>query len=243
MSDRSDDDLIARLSRRTPGAATSESKNPSAERRPMPWLSFFLGLAAVIVAGAFAVWFVAIRPAEKAAVGLRNAVADAFRNITGQKVTMHANTVTVEKSNIAELSLVQRKTQTVIKFESDFIGSRKTLILRGDFIVKAGFDLSKPFTASVDEATGEVKADLPPAKITSVELKDYEVFFSDDGLINKLRTERPGTGHTKHDHAGAHRCRESDIKQEAEEQVTRRLRDLLKGDARKLILRGKEVLP
>jgi hypothetical protein len=238
--------LVTRLARRSSQTAVAQgSREPdaTAPRRPIPWLPFFLGLAAVIAASAFAVWLLAIRPAEKAVGGLRDAVADAFRNITGQKVTVHANTVTIEKSNIAELSLVQRKTQTVIKFESDFIGSRKTLILRGDFIVKAGFDLSQPFTASVDEATGEVKADLPPAKITSVELKDYEVFFSDDGLINKLRAEDQELATRTMITQARIDAERSDIKQEAEEQLKQRLRDLLKGDAQKLILRGEEVMP
>jgi hypothetical protein len=35
----------------------------------------------------------------------------------------------------------------------------------------------------------------------------------------------------------------SDIRQEAEEQIKLRLRDLLRGDASKLILRGQNVLP
>ncbi|MGI8605219.1 MAG: DUF4230 domain-containing protein [Verrucomicrobiales bacterium] len=216
----------------------------ASDRRPGPgpfW--FFLGLTLLVLAVTFSVWLLMVRPAQSAAKSLRDIVASALADITGQQVTIHANTVTVAKSNIAELNLVQRKTQTVVKFESQVFGSRKTLILRGDFVAKAGFDLTQPCKVEVDEKTGEVKADFPPAKVTSVELKNYEVFFSNDGLINKLRPEDQAMA-TQHMIAQARLdASRSDITDEAEGQLRQRLRDLIGRDAQKILIRGEQIRP
>ena len=58
-----------------------------------------------------------LRPAEKAAGSLRDAVGRALSAITGQRVSISANPVTLEKSNISELNVVQRKTQTITKLK------------------------------------------------------------------------------------------------------------------------------
>ncbi len=207
------------------------------------WLWAGLGLTLVILAGGFVGWLLMVRPAEKVAGGLRDTVAHALERITGERFTVASNTVTLQKSNIAELSVVQRKTQTVTKLETSTFGSRSTLILRGDFVVKAGFDLTRPFSVTVNETTGEVHAEFPPAKITSVELKNYEVYFSDSGLINKLKPEHHELATRQMLAQARLDAEKSDIKEEAEVQLRTRLKDLLGRDAKKVMLRDAQVLP
>jgi len=209
----------------------------------MGWLWAGIGLALVILAGGFVGWLLLVRPAEKAAGGLRDTVVNALEKITGERFTVASNTITLQKTNIAELNVVQRKTQTMTKIETTMFGSKATLILRGDFVVKAGFDLTKPLSVTVNDTTGEVRADFPPAKITSVELKNFEVFFSDNGLINKITPEHQGMATQQMLAQARLDAEKSDLKEEAETQLQTRLKDLLGRDAKKIMLRETQVLP
>jgi hypothetical protein len=211
--------------------------------RGFGWLWFFLGLTCLVLAGGLVAWVLFLRPAEAMAGSLRDAVGRALSAVTGQRVTIEANTVTLEKSNISELNVVQRKTQTITKLETTLLGSKATLILRGDFLVKAGFDLTKPFSMTVNEETGEVKANFPPARITSVEMKDTEVFFADNGLIKRITPEIQQMATAQMIAQARLDAERSDLKQEAETQLAQRLRDLLGDDAKKLLIEKPQILP
>lgn len=221
---------------------TSSDQAP-AKGTGLGWLWAGIGLALVILAGGFVGWLLLVRPAEKAAGGLRDTVVSALQKITGEQFTVSSNTITLQKANIAELNVVQRKTQTLTKIETTMFGSKATLILRGDFVVKAGFDLTQPLSVTVNDTTGEVRADFPPAKITSVEMKNYEVFFADNGLINKITPEHTGLATQQMLAQAQLDAEKSDIKAEAETQLKTRLQDLLGRDAKKIILRDTQVLP
>jgi hypothetical protein len=207
------------------------------------WLWFFLGLTALVLACGVVGWLLFLRPAEKAASSVRDAVANALTAITGQRVVIQSNTVTLEKSNISELNVVQRRTQTITKVETSLLGSTATLIMRGEFIVKAGFDLTKPFSVTVNEQTGEVMADFPPAKITSVEMVKDEIYYSDNGLITRNTPEITKMAYGQMLTQARLEAERSDIKEEAEAQLAQRLKDLLNGQASKLSIRGEEALP
>ncbi len=207
------------------------------------WVWFGVGLSLAIATAGIVWWMFFVRPVESNVGALRLAVAHALERITGQQVTVSANTVTLRKTNIAELNVAQRKTQTILRHDSTRLGSKATLILRGDFVVKAGFDLTQPFSVQFDEQTGEVKADFPPAKITSVELVNYEVFFSDSGVINKIRPEDQEMAIQQMLTQARLEAERSDMKEDAEAQLARRLRDLLGPKAEKVLLRDTEVLP
>jgi hypothetical protein len=225
-----------------PPAASSVDKASSATGG-LGWLWAGLGLSVVIMAGGAVAWLLLVRPAEKAAGGLRDTVVEALETITGEQFTVASNTITLQKAAIAEFNVIQRKAQTMIKMETTVFGSKATLILRGDFIVKAGYDLSKPLTVTVDDATGEVKADFPPATITSVELKNYEVFFSDNGLINKITPEHQELATRQMLAQARLDAEQSDIKAEAETQLQTRLKDLLGSEATKIMVRETPLLP
>lgn len=223
-------------------AALSVDKASSATGG-LGWLWAGLGLSVVIIAGGAVAWLLLVRPAEKAAGGLRDTVVEALETITGEQFTVASNTITLQKAAIAEFNVIQRKAQTMIKMETTVFGSKATLILRGDFIVKAGYDLSKPLTVTVDDATGEVKADFPPATITSVELKNYEVFFSDNGLINKITPEHQELATRQMLAQARLDAEQSDLKAEAETQLQTRLKDLLGSEATKIMVRETQLLP
>ncbi len=220
----------------TPGRAADDAPKKSGSGLGALW--FFVGMSLLVLSGAFAAWLLMVKPAQNLASSLKNAAANALAAITGQQVSISSNTVTLAKTNITELNVVQRRTQTVTKMETTYFGSKATLILRGDFVVKAGFDLTKPFSIEVDEATGEVRANFPPAKVTSVELKDYEVFFSDNGVLNRITPELQQTATQQMIAQARLDAEKSDIRREAEAQLNQRLRDLLAHDAKKVLVEG-----
>lgn len=149
-------------------------------------------------------------------------------------VVVKGDSVVLEKSAINELAVVQRKTQVLMKYESQWMGSTKVLIVRGDFIAKAGFDLHQSFRFNIQQPSNEVIVDLPNPKILSVAFQNYEVLFSSDGVINKLQTEDQARV-IQRMLAKAHADAEtSDMKQEAMQQVEQRLRDLLLDSASKV---------
>ncbi len=231
-----------------PPAAAPETDGTAEPARPprltgLAWLWAGLGLALVILAGGWVGWLLLVRPAEKAAGGLRRAAAGALEAITGERVSLSSNTVTLQKSDISELNVVQRKTQTMTKIETSVLGSKATLILRGDFVVKAGFDLTQPLSVTVNETTGEVHADFPPARITSVEMKHYDVYFSDNGLINKITPEHTGLATQQMLAQARLDAEKSDIKEEAERQLRTRLKDLLGREAKRLTVGETQLLP
>jgi hypothetical protein len=206
---------------------------------PASVLAKYVGIALVLLVLIWGVSRLVIRPANDLLHRADNAFARVF-NLAPQ-TTIKGDSVVLEKSSIAELAVVARKTSTLIKHESTWLGSTKTLIVRGDFIAKAGFDLNQAFRMQIDQASGHVTVDLPRPKVLSVELKHHEILFSSPGIINKLGPE---------DHEAVMRvmyakAREdverSDLTEEAIQQVSIRLHDLLDSTARKITIRHDSI--
>ncbi len=197
-------------------------------------LAFFFGLCALVIVIAAAAYFLLSRPAA----GLKQSLADAITKITGATTIITGNSIEIATKDVAELALVSREQQTIIKHESSVLGSSSVLILRGEFNVKAGFDLDEDHSITIDESTGAMSVDFPPAKILSVELQDYEVFYSDEGIFSKITPEIQQAMTNQMLLQARLDAEKSDIKSEAEARLATRLRDLLGADARTLTLDG-----
>jgi hypothetical protein len=70
--------------------------------------------------------------------------------------------------------------------ETQWLGSKKRIKLRGVYTVRAGFDLTQPFAVQVDGK--RVRTELPPARILSVDQKDIEILAYENGLWNRIAT-------------------------------------------------------
>ncbi|CAN5401101.1 hypothetical protein BH23VER1_BH23VER1_12620 [soil metagenome] len=197
-------------------------------------LAFFIGLCALVVAIAGAIYFLVSRPA----VSLKRSLADAITQITGAKTVITGNSIEIATKDVAELALVSRQQQTIIKHESSVLGSSSVLILRGEFNVKAGFDLDDDHSITIDQTSGEISVDFPPAKILSVELRDYEVFYSEEGIFSKLTPEIQQAVTNQMLLQARLDAEKSDIKKEAESRLATRLRDLLGPQSKDLTLDG-----
>jgi hypothetical protein len=186
--------------------------------------AFFGGLALLVVVGMASFYFFVGKPATAPL----DRFAKVLEQVTQRKVVVSGSTVTLEESGVSELAVVQRKTQSLIKYETSWLTSENILIVRGEFVVKAGFDLSK--VTKIEMVDGEVSGTWPEAEILSVELKDYEVFFSQDGTINKLQPKDQEEAIVLLLEQAREDAQESDLREEAERRLRERLENLGQGD-------------
>jgi hypothetical protein len=150
-----------------------------------------LALVALLVTS-----YVLIRhAAQDSAEAARNLASNAAQaisetlNIT-PRVTVNGITVIQQSAPILELAVLQEPVFKEYAWSHSYLGSTKTLILRGEFLVKAGFNLQEAWKIDVqtpskaDSTT--VAVELPQAKILSIEMKTYRVERDESGFWNHI---------------------------------------------------------
>jgi hypothetical protein len=95
-------------------------------------------------------------------------------------------TVVVQTASVAELATVERSFSHTFYWENRWAGSTKLIELKGDFVAKAGYDLSQPFTIAISRDGTSIEATMPHSRILSVEQTREYVLQDADGLWNKL---------------------------------------------------------
>ncbi len=138
-------------------------------------------------------------------------------------VSITSSVATQISSEILELSTLDKQFQQKYTFEESFLGSTKTLVLNGDYSVKAGFDLRDRFAIQVDQKSGAIVADFPSPKILSVELKNLSVTEDQDGWWNKLQREDRAAAVNGMTAAARRSALQSDILREAQNAAKHRL--------------------
>jgi hypothetical protein len=109
-------------------------------------------------------------------------------NITPE-VTISTYVSYQKTSNVLELASVSKSFPIEYVYENTTLHSTKRLVLRGEYTVKAGFDLRDRFKLQVDQWTHKVQADFPAPKILSVQQNRYAVVEDDSGYWNLLTQE------------------------------------------------------
>ena len=105
------------------------------------------------------------------------------------QVTVDNRTVVEQTTSVAELATVERKFSHTFYWENRWAGSTKKIELKGDFVAKAGYDLSQPFSIAISRDGTAVRATMPRPKVLSVsELREH-VLQDVDGIWNKLTPE------------------------------------------------------
>ena len=196
-------------------------------KAPAIW-AFFGGAALLLISGFAAFYFFVGKPAVDAASAPIDRFVDALEKVTQRKVETEGSTVVLEESGVSEFAVVQRKIQSLIKYETRWLASDNILIVRGEFIAKAGFDLSK--VVKLKMVDGTVEGVWPEPEILSVELVDYDVFFSQNGVVNKLTPKDQEDAIRRLLQQARKDALESDLREEAQRRLRERLEDLGQGD-------------
>ena len=152
-----------------------------------------------------------------------------LEKITNQEVIQTGHSLEIQTNRIQELAVVERKMHSIIKYETTFLGARKTLILRGKFNVKAGFDLTKAGKFSV--MNGRVIGTPPEAEILTVEMEDFEIYHSSDKALNKLTSIDQQEATRQLLYQARKDARDSDLCELANRQFDQRLDDLMGSNA------------
>lgn len=116
-------------------------------------------------------------------------VRGAFVAVAGMqpRVTVNEQVVYEQSSSVLELAVIEREMLVERETEDTWMGSTKRLRVRGTFRVKAGFDLTQPFSVRIADGSPPVVAvQMPPPRILSVEQEKMEVLTMDNGLWNHM---------------------------------------------------------
>lgn len=154
-------------------------------------------------------------------------VRDAFVAIAGiqPRIDIRERTVLQQTDSILELAVASRQLEVERTAKSDWLGSTKSLRIRGGYTVRAGFDLRKPFTVRIVDH--RVTVEVPSPQILSADQTNLEVLSSENGLWNKLQPGEvveearllPGVARKKAIEAG--------LEKEALERFTEQLKEKL----------------
>ena len=118
---------------------------------------------------------------------------DAFVAVAGgmqPRVTVNEHVVYEQSSPVLELAVLEREATVERETENTWMGSTKHLRVRGQYRVKAGFDLTRPFSVGIDgDHADAVRLQMPRARLLSVELEKLDVLTMDNGLWNHVAPE------------------------------------------------------
>jgi hypothetical protein len=132
--------------------------------------------------------FIAYRLFIQAPVELAQAAADGVRslfNVT-PRVTINQTVVIEQSTPILEVATISRQLLVDHAWSHSWLGSTKSLHIRGTFTAKAGFDFREPFTIDITRSPLTVNARLPEPRLLSVQMDSFTVIADEDGWWNRL---------------------------------------------------------
>jgi hypothetical protein len=151
--------------------------------------TIILGIVATLlfIGGIFTAYRLFIQaPAE-----LARATADGVRslfNVT-PRVTINETVVIEQSTPILEVATISRQLLVDHAWSHSWLGSTKSIHLRGTFTAKAGFDLREPFAIDITRSPLTVNARLPEPRLLSVQMDSFVVIADEDGWWNRLTEE------------------------------------------------------
>jgi hypothetical protein len=165
-------------------------------------------------------------------------VALGFKQRLGFTPSVSVNGLTVIEQTlpILELANVQQNIFREYKWTHTFLGSTKILVLRGEFQVKAGFDLKEEFAINIDDVRvapntstkQRVTMRLPEAKLLSVEMKNYSVVTDENGWWNKITLEDRTNAVNALQQDARLAAEQAGIRTKSQETIEKQIRDIVK---------------
>ena len=166
------------------------------------------------------------------------AVKDLFHTDT----TINSTSVTLKQEQITELALIQRKTLCVTKFDTaSVIHTHSTVIIRGEFTIKVGYDLNQGCKINFDESTKTVRLSLPPAKILSIETVKQGIYYYNEGIANSLDPEEMQEAYNANSSAARKEAEDLGVTHETEFLMQQRVKDIFRGLASEVIINDQPV--
>jgi hypothetical protein len=197
---------------------------------------FLLVFTACLLVVVFAAGWMIRRNIERtksAAFDVASRVMDAIQ--IRPKVVVNHRTIVEQQSAVLQLVTVEKSLTERHRVDQSWLHSTKTLEVEADFVIRAGFDLARPFVIEIDRSSGTLHVTLPPAEILGVELRDVRFLRDEDGVWNKLTGEDRETAIRELRLRIQLNARQANFLREARAQAEKRLTDLLVTDGRTVI--------
>lgn len=171
---------------------------------------------------------------EKTLKNISNIFTEAFQ-LTPAIVQDH-KIILQQNAPIAEFAVLKKEGSYEFTWIHTWMGSEKKIEVKGNYRAKAGFDLTEPFTVTL-EKDGTVRADLPPAKLLSFEKMGELDFKDSNGWFNKVTSEERSQVLNSFEKKAREEMLGSGILRETEAQALQRLEDLAKRNGQEMVFR------
>jgi hypothetical protein len=214
-------------------------------------MKHYLGICLVLVTVA-ALGLFALHSCTAAVDQTIDQVRNAFSEVlkVQPEVTVNQRVVLTQTAPIAELAVVTKEELITIGLNEHLEVmsmpiplTEKKMSVEATYRIKAGFDLKKPFSVGIDPVTHALHAALPHAEILSVEQIGDLTYHGEDALLNRI-TDEERTQILSNLNAAAHDAAEkSNLKMDAEQQVTQRLNELIKHNGETMEIDWKSATP
>ena len=195
----------------------------------------YLGVCLVLLTiGVLAL--VGLRACQQAGVASINAVRAAFSDVLHlqPEISVETRVVYAQTVPLAELAVVGKDELVSIEMEEHKAWlnlaiplTTQTLRAESVYRVKAGFDLRQPFRVAIDPLTHTVTAQMPPAKILSLEAVGPLSVNGQSALLNQITDAERNDLLEQLQNTARVEANASGLKKEAESQVQARLTQLL----------------
>lgn len=163
---------------------------------------------------------------------VRDAFNEALR--VQPQVTVNQRVVLTQTAPIAELAVVTKEELVTLGFDEHLEVlslqiplTEKKLTAEATYRLKAGFDLTEPFSVEINPVTHAVSAEMPRAKILSVERVGDLIYHGEDAMLNRITDDERTQILNSLDQAAHDAAEKSSLKIEAEQKVTERLNQLM----------------
>ena len=167
---------------------------------------------------------------------LAHATADGIRSLfqLTPRVTINQIVVIEQNSPILEVATVSRPLFVDHEWSHTWLGSTKSLHVRGAFTAKAGYDLKKPFEIEIIPSPLSVKARLPDPELLSLQMDSFEVLLDESGWWNRLTEEDRTNAVITLQEIARSKAETSGILEEVRRSAEERIRELVERNGAKV---------
>ena len=194
-------------------------------------VALFLGLVITVGIGVRSCLDLPEKMAARTVQGVREGITEIFVDLLHVRPEVREGTKVTwgQTSARTEIVVAEKKIKVEYDWEHQWMGSRKTIRLGQEYLVKAGFDLGKPFWVEMGPGPGEATACLPPAEILAVSPVGSPTYVDDDGWWNKVTDADRSAAMAKLADEAKLQAKRSGILRQAEEMTGSRLTELARG--------------
>lgn len=197
-------------------------------------MKHYLGICLVLLTLTGILLFL-VRHCENAAIHTASAVTKTFQSVfqLTPEIRVNQTIISTQTAPIAELAIVS-KDQLVIYslsekyqfLQHDVPLTGKSITAQAVYRIKAGYDLHEPFRVSIDSSSNRITAELPPAKILSVERIGDLTLADQDAILNRISESDRIKVLNELDSAARDAATKSTLIADAEHQAVARLQEL-----------------